>query len=173
MPHLLVLTGPPGAGKSTVARLLVREWDRAVHMHTDDFYAWIARGYVEPWLPAAQHQNTTVMHAIAGTAKTFVDGGFDVVVDGIVGPWFLDAWRELDHRVEYVVLRPDVTTAEHRAEARGDHALKDLSVVATMHAAFSNLGDYERHVVDSTNRTAAETASEVRRRLDDGTAALG
>ena len=60
MTPLIVLTGPPGAGKSTVGRLLAQGWDRAVHLHTDDFYAWIASGYIEPWRPESQDQNITI-----------------------------------------------------------------------------------------------------------------
>ena len=35
-------------------------------------------------------------------------GGYDVIVDGIVGPWFLEPWRALvreDYEVHYIVLR--------------------------------------------------------------------
>ena len=64
--EIILLTGPPGAGKSTVGRLLARQRPLAVHLHTDDFYAWIASGYVEPWRPESQHQNVTVIDAIAG-----------------------------------------------------------------------------------------------------------
>jgi hypothetical protein len=30
-----------------------------------------------------------VIEAITRTVATFVTGGYDVVVDGIIGPWFL------------------------------------------------------------------------------------
>jgi hypothetical protein len=39
---VLVLTGPPGAGKSTVAELVASSAGRpTVHLHTDDFYTSI------------------------------------------------------------------------------------------------------------------------------------
>ena len=52
------MPGPPGAGKSTVAAPVAAGFERSVHLHTDDFYAWIARGYVEPWRPSRYDQNT-------------------------------------------------------------------------------------------------------------------
>ena len=49
---VLILTGPPGAGKSTVARLLADTNEKpTVPLHTDDFYVSIRKGYVAPYLP--------------------------------------------------------------------------------------------------------------------------
>jgi chloramphenicol 3-O-phosphotransferase len=165
---IVVVTGPPGAGKSTIAALVAGSFDRSVHIHTDDFYAWIARGFIEPWRPEAHEQNIVIIGAIAAVADRLAAGGYVAVVDGIVGPWFLEPWRALARPVSYVVLRPSVETAEHRAVTRGEHPLKDISVVGLMHAAFAELGPFERHVVDSTAATADETAADVLRRLAAG-----
>ncbi|HEY0001024.1 MAG TPA: AAA family ATPase [Actinoplanes sp.] len=88
---VIILTGPPAAGKTTVAALLAADaGSPTVHLTTDLFYRSIRTGFVLPFLPDAQRQNEVVIEAIVAT---FARGGYDVVVDGIIGPWFLPPFR--------------------------------------------------------------------------------
>ena len=86
---ILILTGPPGAGKTNVARLLAKLSDRAVHLESDRFFHFIASGYVEPWKPESHEQNTAVMQIVAGAAIGYASAGYRTIVDGIIIPgWF-------------------------------------------------------------------------------------
>ena len=66
---ITVVTGPPGAGKTTISAALARSKQRGVHLPTDHWYHWIVAGYVPPWKPQANAQNTTVIEAIASSAE--------------------------------------------------------------------------------------------------------
>jgi AAA domain len=48
---VLILTGPPGAGKTTAARVLAERSERAVHVESDRFFEFIRSGLVDPWKP--------------------------------------------------------------------------------------------------------------------------
>jgi predicted kinase len=173
--RVIIITGPPGAGKTTVCRTLATEggFERAVHLHTDDFFHAIRRGYVEPWRAGSERQNEIVTDVIVAAATTYARGGYVVFVDGIVGPWFLDRYQAAAARdgldLDYVVLRPDEATTKERARARADHALRASGPVVTMHRAFADLGTYEAHVVDTSRQTAAETVASVARAIATGT----
>ena len=179
MARIVIVSGPPGAGKSTVARALAEGSAEplAVHLHTDDFYAYIRKGFVEPWRPEAQDQNITIMNALAGAAATYARGGYEVLVDGIVGPWFFDPWlaaaREHGLDLRYVLLMPDEATAVARAQARtAPGAMRDAAVVRTMCDHFRTFAPPDAHILDTTGQAIDETVATVRDGLDAGRFAL-
>ena len=88
--RMIIITGPPGTGKTTTASVIAMESDleKSVHMHTDDFYHYLCKGAVPPYLPEATEQNLIIIEAFLEAAKRYVRGGYDGIVDGIVGPWF-------------------------------------------------------------------------------------
>lgn len=157
-----ILTGAPGAGKTTVARLLADRTSPSVHLHSDDFWHYIRQGYVTPYLPEAQRQNEVVMDVLNGCAFGYAAGGYHVYLDGIIGPWFVDVFRAGARQsglpLDYVVLRPDQATTLARAGGRGNGELTDPRSVLRMFREFAGLGEYEPYVVDSTGLTCEETA---------------
>ncbi|MEV6008758.1 AAA family ATPase [Streptomyces sp. NPDC051976] len=170
---MIVLTGPPGAGKSTVAHLLADRLAPSVHLHSDDFWHSIKQGWIAPYLPEAHQQNQVVLRVLVSAAFGYADGGYQVICDGVVGPWFIDLFREAGRArtlpLTYVILRPDQPTTLQRATNRTDNALTDPEPIRSLHGQFSDLGVYESHVLDSTPLTPEATAATLLRGLTTGT----
>ena len=176
--RIIIITGAPGTGKTTVAAMLAEKSDleKSVHIRTDDFYHYLSKGAIPPHLPESNEQNRVVIEAFLESAKRFVCGGYDVIVDGIVGPWFLTPWLKLiseGYEVHYIVLRASKEETLKRAIERAKLDRKtNTELVEVMWGQFQNLGIYEANVIDTTTQSMQDTVFAVKQLIAHKTALL-
>ncbi len=146
---LVVVTGPPGAGKSVVGRALADRFDRSVLVAGDEFFGFLARGRIDPWLPESHAQNEIVTRAAALATGEYVRGGYMTVYDGVIGPWLLETFALATglQSLEYVILQPSVERCVDNVRTRTGHAFSDEGATRKMHDEFANATIDRRHVV--------------------------
>ncbi|HEX2382841.1 MAG TPA: AAA family ATPase [Acidimicrobiales bacterium] len=149
MGFLLIVTGPPGAGKSTVARRLADAFDPSVLVEGDAFFGFLATGAIQPWLPESDVQNEIVTEAAAACAGRFARGDYATVYDGVVGPWFLPTFARACGltSIEYVMLLPSVERCLEGVRTRLDHVFSDEDATRKMHHEFANADIDDSHVL--------------------------
>ncbi len=149
MGSLLLVTGPPAAGKSTVARILADRFEPSAVVGGDAFFGFLARGAIPPWLPEANDQNDIVIHAAAAAAGQYASGGYLTVYDGVVYPWFLPAFAAatgLAH-LDYLVLLPSLERCVERVRTRRGHGFTDEGATRAMHGDFARADVDRRHLL--------------------------
>jgi gluconate kinase len=195
---LLIVSGPPGAGKSTVSELLAASFDPSILVRGDDFFGFLANGGIDPWLPASKAQNTVVTEAAAAATGHFVNAGYDTVYDGVVGPWYLDRFVSVatataatgtaatgatatgtaatgttatgttEPTISYVVLLPTLDRCLDRVRTRVGHGFTDEGATTKMHHEFSTAAVAARHVLTNDDDEPGDVAAQVLSLVADG-----
>jgi tRNA uridine 5-carbamoylmethylation protein Kti12 len=170
---VLIITGPPGVGKTTTASRLAADSERSVHLESDSFFSFVRSGYVEPWKPESHDQNVAVMRIVAAAAAGYSDAGYLTIVDGIVSPrWFLgplsDSLKSAGHRVAYAVLRGPLAVCVAHAVERGPSGLTEPQVIGQLWEEFADLGPLEAHAIDVDGKETEQVAKAVTQALQAG-----
>jgi predicted kinase len=170
---VLILSGPPGVGKTTVASLIAKRSAPAVHLEADTFFHFIRAGYVEPWKAESREQNETVMRIVAQAASGYASGGYLTIVEGIFIPgWFLEPARDLlrdeGHEVAYAVLRAPLPVCAARIQDREGDPPIDSAAIEQIWQSFADLDDLERNVLEVEGREAEDVSTLLMGQLSEG-----
>lgn len=120
----VIVTGMPGAGKSTVTDLAARLLPKAAQVRGDDMNQMIKSAYIG-WIgkpsDEALRQDELCNRNMCALAKNFVDVGFTVLLDTVLADRpELDFFLALlsPRPVRLVVLAPGIDVCKHRNATR-------------------------------------------------------
>lgn len=119
-PCIIVVSGLPGSGKSTTARLFARRMKCAAHVEGDRLQQLVVSGAAVPDIsgtgPEAERQLRLRLRNSCLLARSFLEYGFTAVIDDIVaGPRFDHLVEDLDGTpFRFVMLLPDFEHIKER-----------------------------------------------------------
>jgi predicted kinase len=129
-----LISGVPGSGKSTVARLLALHFDRAAHIDIDMvLHHFTVSGLEDPAerTGSAERQADLAVLNAAGLAKNYLDAGYVCVLEGAIAQrhQVLICQQALHpYPLHLVVLNPPPCVSEKRdSERSGKHVAQYFS----------------------------------------------
>ena len=163
----LLVTGMPGAGKSTVTRLVAQRLARSARLGGDELNGMIVNGFVwalgEPADEAAR-QVELLHRNLCALANNFSDAGFTPLIDAMIPSrekldFFLDLLSA--RRVLFVVLAPGIDACQYRNTVRDPRERFDFDGYETLDAdmkrEFSDVGWW----FDTATITPDQTADRI------------
>jgi predicted kinase len=174
----VIVTGMPGAGKTTVTSLAAGLMPRAAQVSGDAVNVMIRSGYVsfmgQP-TEEALRQDELCNRNMCGLARNFIDFGFTVLMDTVLADRSeLDFFVALmsPHPVRLVVLDPGIEVCKHRNAGRDPEDRFDFDgyerLEADMKREFGDLGWW----LDTSAITADQTAERLVEEMASRTTAL-
>jgi chloramphenicol 3-O-phosphotransferase len=117
MGRVVMLSGPIGAGKTTVARELVAIWEGPLaYIEGDSFWPYFAK----PKEGERGENFRILMRSMTAASLPFARSGYDVLLDFSVPTAFLPVALVIlkDTKLDFILLRPSLAVCAERALQR-------------------------------------------------------
>ena len=165
MPKVVIVTGPPGSGKTTITNSLAEKVKKGAVINVDDIRHIIKAGYVQPWLnvrEAKEQKKLAILNA-CNLAINFLKSGIDIFIDDVVvSEDSVKLYKKLfaGNKIHFFLLLPskDVLIKRDISRDEGTMGKRAIELYDIFKAAKNKLDWY---IIDNTFLTIKETTDKI------------
>jgi gluconate kinase len=160
---IYIISGPCGAGKSTVAQIVAHNVQQSALIKGDDLLHMYEQGSEPPW----DERLTIMWKNILSLTRNLLQHEYNVIIDTVVEhelEWFCRHFAYTGVRIKYVVLRADDKILIERLNQRGDPYLIERSLFLLNQ--LENFPSNQPHLYDTTHKQPSEIANDIVHRSD-------
>ena len=143
---LFLITGTPGAGKTTTATALMRRFPFGLHIPVDDLREWVVSGIAHPvpeFTEETGRQFRLARAAAAQVAAIYAAAGFAVAIDDVIHEADAENLVALlgPRPVRKILLQPSLEVALARNTARTNKDFDTSVLTETIRGIHRSLGE--------------------------------
>lgn len=156
--RLIILNGPTGAGKNTVAGIVARRRERCAVIDYDDLRNQFRKPHLTPWDgQAGRRQNILGLEHASMLAKSFLANGYDCIILDVLNDETATLYRDLlrEHGPVLVHLLPAWDEIVRRNRTRPPRLTDDE--LWMVYEGQTRLAVYDERI-DTTDMSPDETA---------------
>lgn len=178
MNKIILLTGAPGAGKSTIGRRIAENFPKSLHIKVDNLRQTVIGGAIAlgDWTDEVARQFQLARTTASDMAKLYAVNGYVAVVDDVCIPeFFADQYHHLfnsaialDITVHKILLMPQRDVLNERIRQRGGNYAEFFVERATpwIYGYLEPMVKDDWIVIDSSQLTIDQTVAEVIQQID-------
>jgi len=164
--QIVVISGPPGVGKTAVIKQICLKLSKAAHISVDKLRKFIRAGYCSPdnWTKEVEQQYKLAHKNTIDLAKNFLKEDYLVLIDDVFQNKWKNDFQNLlkNYKVCFIFLLADLKTVLKRNELRKEYMV-EKGVVSRLYKKLSKENTKEQGwiIINNRNLNIEETAIEI------------
>lgn len=164
--NLIILNGPTGTGKNTIAEIVAHKRNRCAVIDYDVLRNMFRNPHLAPWNgEAGKVQNVLGLEHACKLARSFIEHGYDCLILDVLNDETAGLYREKlkEYKPKLVLLLPTFEEMQRRNKTRPPRLTEDeLKMVYDQQ---TKLTVFDKKI-DNSHVTANEIASEIIKLMD-------